>query len=801
MAEKQRVWKQGKENRNTGQWWLKALLLSVLLLLLFGVTHQVTRNVLGLSVENGSIRFYFLMLLFTVIISFWTEWNIRAEQKKHIGNILLLIGLVFVLLVVYWNALGGLLEGFPALGNTYLSRWNAHSSEFWAGSSRAAIIGTTIELLLLSILPLVQLLGGAVKKRRIILVIPIGIICMGLLVMAVPRWSELALLAIIGVLLVYLDTNDRISWKRLVALGAGSLLLIIVTGSFQEEAQKQILVLNEDWFDFWENKGKNMEDIFDFELSQWSVDRDVIDNTAPKYKDKEVILLTTDKRLAGSVYLRGYHCKEYVDGAWEKDIHTFADACEKYGISEQAAAEKLLLFQHKKGNTLDNEPVVYELNYTGIKSEYCYFPYGVGWEEIPEAYELSKDYFIKKKRNEKEAKAVGWKQWYYLAGDMNGNHEYSAFQEWYDDFVYENYLTVPNDQKAVKRLAKEMSQDAQFAAYMVCMNPWQSSLEELNASRLQVAYLVAAWLKNLGTYSLELDELPDGTDAVEYFLATSQEGYCEHFASAGTLILRHLGVPARYATGYIAKAGSMRASNGIFEVSVLDSAAHAWTEIYLDNYGWVPIEMTPGYSGGADIVIEPTPTATRTPEEMQQQPEEEYPEETQTPTTAPTEAPTRMPEQEDTSEEERSEDKSSEADSVEDLQEGERGSFTLLFIVILVGLTIGLGFVGHRYVLQNIGRRRKRLNGYMRRGENRKAVQRINEALYKQLVHKRHKFIRMTDGEYLLALKNAFPEVEESSWDAYFEVVRRAVYSVEEISAEEVQKCYELYQVVQQSGK
>ncbi|MBQ9143023.1 MAG: transglutaminase domain-containing protein [Lachnospiraceae bacterium] len=792
MTEKRKVWKQEKENRNTGQWWLKALLFSVLLLLLGWGTHQVTRNVLGLSGENGSIRFYFLMLLFTVVINFWIEWNLRAEQKKKpIGNILLLIGLAFVLLVVYGDAWGNAAEGFQALGNTYLSRWNAHSGEFRAGSSRAAVMEMTIELLLLIIMSLMQLLGGAVKKRRIILVIPIGIICMGLLVMAVPKWNGLALLSFSGVLLSYLESFDRISWGRFGVLGAACLLLFGITGCFQDKAQKQILSMNKDWFDFWENKGKNIEDIFDFELSQWSVDRDVIDNTTPQYKDKEVILLTTDKQLAGSVYLRGYHCKDYVDGAWEKDTKAFAEACEAYGISEKEAAEKLLLFQHEKEDIFDNEPVTYELSYTGIKSECCYFPYGVGAEGIAGEYELLQDYLIKKKRNEKEGKAVGWQHLYHLNAEVESPYEYSAFQEWYDNYVYENYLTVPDEQKAVKRLAREISADVQFHEWGAFLNPYRNTCEEVNTSRLQVAHLVATRLKEYGTYSLELDELPAGTDAVEYFLETSQEGYCEHFASAGTLILRQLGVPARYATGYIAKTGNMKASDGKYEVSVLDSAAHAWTEVYLENYGWIPIEMTPGYSGGADTIIEPVPTATRVPDETMQQPEE-----TEVPTTAPTQVPIEDIEQEDTSEEGNSEDKNSEEDSKEDKQD----SFPFLLVMGLV-LSVVLGFVGYSYLMQNKKRRRKRLNGYMRRGENRKAVKWINEALYKQLVHKGRKFNRMTDGEYLLALKSAFPDVEETCWDVYFEVVRKAVYSVEEISAEEVQKCYELYKAVQQSGK
>ena len=61
-----------------------------------------------------------------------------------------------------------------------------------------------------------------------------------------------------------------------------------------------------------------------------------------------------------------------------------------------------------------------------------------------------------------------------------------------------------------------------------------------------------------------------------------------HFASAGTLLLRALGVPARYVSGYIADVTAGET------VDVPDQNAHAWVEIYLRGYGWYPVEMTPG---------------------------------------------------------------------------------------------------------------------------------------------------------------------------------------------------------------
>ena len=55
-----------------------------------------------------------------------------------------------------------------------------------------------------------------------------------------------------------------------------------------------------------------------------------------------------------------------------------------------------------------------------------------------------------------------------------------------------------------------------------------------------------------------------------------------HFASAATLLLRWMGIPARYVAGYVA---DVPASG---HVRVPDSAAHAWVEVYIEGYGWEP---------------------------------------------------------------------------------------------------------------------------------------------------------------------------------------------------------------------
>jgi hypothetical protein len=69
-------------------------------------------------------------------------------------------------------------------------------------------------------------------------------------------------------------------------------------------------------------------------------------------------------------------------------------------------------------------------------------------------------------------------------------------------------------------------------------------------------------------------------------------GYCEQFATAETLMLRSLGIPARLATGY-----STGSYDPVLDQSVVrERDAHAWVEVWFPNHGWVPVDPSPGFS-------------------------------------------------------------------------------------------------------------------------------------------------------------------------------------------------------------
>ncbi len=90
-------------------------------------------------------------------------------------------------------------------------------------------------------------------------------------------------------------------------------------------------------------------------------------------------------------------------------------------------------------------------------------------------------------------------------------------------------------------------------------------------------------------YSQQVSALPAGADAVANFLFTQKKGFCLHFASAMTTMLRSIGIPARLAVGYLP--GDPGKNQG--EYLLRDKYYHAWTQVYFPGFGWIDFEPTP----------------------------------------------------------------------------------------------------------------------------------------------------------------------------------------------------------------
>jgi transglutaminase-like putative cysteine protease len=87
-------------------------------------------------------------------------------------------------------------------------------------------------------------------------------------------------------------------------------------------------------------------------------------------------------------------------------------------------------------------------------------------------------------------------------------------------------------------------------------------------------------------YTLEPPLL--GADSVDEFLFRTKAGFCEHYAGAFVFLMRAAGIPARVVTGY--QGGETNPVDGF--LTVRQSDAHAWAEVWLAGRGWIRVDPT-----------------------------------------------------------------------------------------------------------------------------------------------------------------------------------------------------------------
>jgi transglutaminase-like putative cysteine protease len=107
------------------------------------------------------------------------------------------------------------------------------------------------------------------------------------------------------------------------------------------------------------------------------------------------------------------------------------------------------------------------------------------------------------------------------------------------------------------------------------------------------------------TYTLEPPKL-DVQDPYDDFLFNTKLGFCEHFSGAFTLLMRAGGLPARVVTGY--QGGEVNPLNK--ELIVRQADAHAWSEVWIPDEGWVRVDPTAAVSparveGGVNAALGP----------------------------------------------------------------------------------------------------------------------------------------------------------------------------------------------------
>ncbi len=305
--------------------------------------------------------------------------------------------------------------------------------------------------------------------------------------------------------------------------------------------------------------------------------------------------LRVESEWTGHLYLRGHSAALYEDNQWEPLPESVYE-----GLIENGT----LLPWDSGLSALDLPAQSNDSPYYAITVENrsapggcVYFPYQIltrpselrGAAFVGDSY-LGREQFVNRHTVYFRPDALNLEEVEGLSGTAAGAEAF------YADFVNDHYLQLPEGMaQALRRHTSVIERRMDY-----------STVRDSSHVRLMQAETVAEYLAGIAVYDANAPAVPEGEDYVLYFLNESQSGYCMHFASAGVLLLRALGIPARYVSGYIADVTAGQA------VNIPDRNAHSWVEIYLDGYGWYPVEMTPGYTpqqaGEDEDPAEPTPT-------------------------------------------------------------------------------------------------------------------------------------------------------------------------------------------------
>ncbi len=167
--------------------------------------------------------------------------------------------------------------------------------------------------------------------------------------------------------------------------------------------------------------------------------------------------------------------------------------------------------------------------------------------------------------------------------------EQSNIEQNYSDYVKQHYLSVSEEMKSKLEdftsrvnLSKEIQNFKEhYEEYAGLTNNSYEVRTKLDS--FYTAAAISEFLKSNYTYSL--DARINSRDPVMSFLNDTKSGHCALYASSMTLLLRNMGIPARYCTGFAASADSA------FQ-TLRSKDLHAWCEVYFDELGWVTFDPT-----------------------------------------------------------------------------------------------------------------------------------------------------------------------------------------------------------------
>lgn len=297
-----------------------------------------------------------------------------------------------------------------------------------------------------------------------------------------------------------------------------------------------------------------------------------------------------------SYYLRGFIGAEYSKNAWS-DLANEA-VYENYGLfyslneSGFTPLTQLSLVDEitrkKDEDTYTQEISINNLN---AHSKYLYTPYEISdsLTDIADLHYFNESHLISKKFKGKRQYSYevsdnlvtnypAIANRLYKNKDKDSVKTYLDGEAYYNQYVYDYYTDLPEEVEDVLSVYFEKKGE-----------------NETHLAYEQAIELVKDYLEKTINYNEKPKRLYRDRDFLSFIIEESKEGYAPHYATTGTLLFRYLGIPARYVEGYLVTPDLIKDKEAFDKLTITGKEAHAWIEVYFDEIGWIPIEVTPEY--------------------------------------------------------------------------------------------------------------------------------------------------------------------------------------------------------------
>lgn len=587
---------------------------SQVLLVFLGAYSAILCAASGLELSYNKLLCTIMMLVASVL--FYGLFTVL--ETFHRGKLYGILGITAFYAILLFRFKGEVMKGIVTIANNFLKEfmnYTGSSIELYTykdAGSVSVTFCTTLVLILVGVYMIALISAFFYRKRRSVIFVALTLpfLFVPLVVGRTGSFSNvfiylIVIIAVVGSRHLRTDTTDRRMRQKLslllvmVGLAAGGISYLLMPPERYERKENQIHELQNSVVALsrW-----SFEDVFTLVKSFFNDDAidygKIGDKREVTYSGKTLLKLSGNVCTDYSMYLKGFVGDVYENNKWTPLPKT--DEYKKdWKLLKDSAVTPENWHVQLRNELGDSQRSGYLSLWKQGTLHIRNLAFGYGNYVVPYLPADSFQY----NTNGRAAVAdpgIDYSVPYYMyypailrKAVLDGNVSLARFSFWKDneaermrlqEFANKYYLQVPESLQPV------------------CEEFWKY-LDSRNINRTpnrgdtkKIIEAVKEYITKDTEYTLTPGKTPSGRDSVEYFLTENKKGYCVYYATAATILLRSVGIPARYVEGmYVAKVSLVKGRNGGDEIEVRDKDAHAWTEVFDEKYGFVPVEVTPGY--------------------------------------------------------------------------------------------------------------------------------------------------------------------------------------------------------------